>query len=687
MDINEMLLFYSFSQIKGVSTEKEKNYWSAGETLHSLADSLSTQQNLFGSEESNHDVFLSIKALQEGNVAFFQKHLEHKYYYRIAYSFPSDIMFLDIETTGLSTTYHYVTIVGWMLNGEYGCWIQGTDPEPFRKAFESAKMIVTFNGTMFDCKFLDYVFQTTEFSQKANLDLMFLCRRFNLRGGQKEIERSIDFSRPELLKETNGKEAIALWYAFLFGKRTALMQLIEYNFYDILGMSYILDWLFFNKIYGYEFPKLGAPQPFFRKAITLSRSAFLPSISVCIDIRTFVKKNISNFSIKLLQASTPYRIVGIDLAGKPSSRTGICLLKGTWAQTTVAHTDDDIVQFVQNAQPDLISIDAPLSLPKGRTSVYDDDPARESAGIMRYCERELKRRNVNCYPALIRSMQELTRRGIYLAERFRKNGYPVIECFPGAAQDIVQLPRKRTDESLLKSGLSKLGIRGPFRKEAICHDELDAITASLVGQFFISGFYEPLGIPEENDMIIPQRRYRPASHKIVVGLVGPAAAGKTTIGTYLEACGFYYIRYSQIIQKELFDNGHPADRNNLRTTGASLFCDNRQYDLNKKLASFIECHPMVVVDGMRHFEDYTFWKEQCFLNFVLIYIDTAYELRRKRFSVRGDESISYEAAVSHPAEAEVNTLRTKADYIIENSGTLEDLHASVHKILSSLNLD
>lgn len=687
MDLEQMLLFYSFSQIKGISAGKEEGYWASGQTLASLAESLSDQQTLFCEDRSSDEVLRSISALQDGDAAFFQDRLDRRFYYRIAYSFPQDVMFLDIETTGLSTIYHYVTCVGWILNGAYGCWLQGTDPEPFRSAFRSAKIIVTFNGTMFDCKFLDHAFHTEEFSQKANLDLMFLCRRFGLKGGQKEIERSVGFSRPEALKETDGKEAIALWYSFLFGKRPALKRLIQYNYYDVLGMAYILDRVFFEKVYGHEFPMRGAPSPFYRKTLAPRYSALLPSVPACKDIRAYVKEHISNFSISSLKVSSPYRIVGIDLAGKTSSRTGLCLLKGVSAQTAVAHTDEDIVRFVREAQPDLISIDAPLSLPKGRTSVYDDDPARESAGILRYCERELKRRNINSYPALIFSMQELTRRGIDLAGRFRRIGYPVIECFPGAAQDIVQLPRKHTDESLLKAGLSKLGIRGPFRREHVCHDELDAITASLVGQFFISGYYEPLGISEENDMIIPRKQRWPESHELVVGLAGPVAAGKTTLGRQLEGRGFHYIRYSQIIRQELSDSGHPASRDDLRTTGSALFCGNRQYDLNKKLASTLKRYPRAVIDGMRHFEDYTFWKEQCFRNFVVIYIDAEYELRETRFAGRGDESISYEAAVSHPAEAEVVSLRDKADYVIENNGTLEKLYASIQNIFRKLGFE
>lgn len=683
MDLKDMLLFYSFSQLKGVSEQRERDYWAEGKTLSSLADCLSDQQSLFDDGRIN-DISDCIQALQKENTDFFLDRTEHRHLYRIAYSFPRDVMFLDIETTGLSTVYHYVTCVGWLLNGEYGYWFQGTDSERFLTSFRAAKMIVTFNGTRFDCRFLDQAFQSSEFSQKANLDLMFLCRRFGLSGGQKAIEQELGFHRPESLKEADGKEAIALWYSFLFGKRSALKRLINYNFYDVLGMAYILDRVFFDKIYGLEFPTVGRPQPFYKNTTVLKLSRVLPPASVCTAIRKIIKAEISNFSRESLRDADNYRIVGIDLAGKTDSRTGLCLLVGSMAWTEVAHTDESILRFVEEVRPDIISIDAPLSLPNGRSSVYDDDPARDSAGIMRYCERELKRRNVNCYPALIRSMQELTRRGIDLAARFRKKGYPVIECFPGAAQDVVQLPRKRTDEALLKTGLSRFGIKGRFQEDAVCHDELDAITASLVGQFFISRYYEPLGIPEENDMIIPQRERRAPTHALVIGLAGLVAAGKTTVGNYLKEYNYHYIRYSQIIEKDLSDHCQANGRDDLRVAGVNLFQNNGQYALNHRVADEIAPFPRVVVDGMRHLEDYTFWKERCFSNFILIFIDTDYELRAARFAARGDENTDYDTAAAHPAEAGVPALRDKADYIIENNGTLDELYTSVHRILEGL---
>ncbi len=98
------------------------------------------------------------------------------------------------------------------------------------------------------------------------------------------------------------------------------------------------------------------------------------------------------------------------------------------------NTDEEIVQRTIEAKPDIVSIDSPLCRPAGRIAATDDDPGREEFGIMRECERELKRRGINAYPCLIGSMQNLTARGMRLAATLRGLGHPVIESYPGAAR-------------------------------------------------------------------------------------------------------------------------------------------------------------------------------------------------------------------------------------------------------------
>jgi predicted nuclease with RNAse H fold len=186
-------------------------------------------------------------------------------------------------------------------------------------------------------------------------------------------------------------------------------------------------------------------------------------------------------------AAAKARSVGIDLTGSEKRPSGWCLLAKARATTKALHTDDELVEATVKARPDVVSIDSPLSLPSGRLEVYDSDPTRAEFGIMRQCERELKRRGINVYPCLLPSMQALTKRGIALANRLRQLGLPVIECYPGAAQDIVGIPRKGAGIELLTLGMAEFGIKGHFGASSVTHDELDAITCALVSHFFLAG--------------------------------------------------------------------------------------------------------------------------------------------------------------------------------------------------------
>ena len=76
-------------------------------------------------------------------------------------------------------------------------------------------------------------------------------------------------------------------------------------------------------------------------------------------------------------------------------------------------------------------------------------------------------------------MKSLTMRGMRLAEELRKQGLPVIESYPGAAQDILGIPRKGSSLEELKWGLNRAGIHGTYLKNRVTHDEVDAITSAL----------------------------------------------------------------------------------------------------------------------------------------------------------------------------------------------------------------
>ena len=80
----------------------------------------------------------------------------------------------------------------------------------------------------------------------------------------------------------------------------------------------------------------------------------------------------------------------------------------------------------------------------------------------------------------------------------------MIESYPGAAQDILGIPRKKASLDELKWGLVRAGITGDFATTKVTHDEVDAITSALVGLYYLADDYLALGTPSEDYLIVPR---------------------------------------------------------------------------------------------------------------------------------------------------------------------------------------
>ena len=615
----------TFKHLDGIGDKKEFEIWRNGILNWDKYIDNQKRKSLFFDD---NDLKLSIEALESCDVNFFADRLNKKDYFRLALSFPQNTMFLDIETTGLSFYYDHITMIGWVMNGEYDYYVSGVDKkEKFIKVLNKAKVIITFNGTRFDLPFIKQEFKDTIIFPKCHIDLMYMCRRLGLKGGQKIIENKINFKRPKGLQDKGGYEATIFWDKYKWGDKSSLVNLIKYNFYDIKGMTCIFDYCV-KELYKREkydrFFKID--MKFFKNFSKLDLK----------EIKNFVKqhdipfdpKSILKFNDLKNKMKQDFKIIGVDLTGSEKKASGIALLQNNQVITELLKKDDEIVEFILKNNVGLVSIDSPLSLPKGRISVYDDS-GRNKYGIMRECEKVLKRRGVNVYPTLIQSMQKLTKRGIELANRLRKHGIPVIESYPGVVQDIIGLPRKQVSLDLLKKGLKIFGLEGDFEKKDISHDEIDAITSALVGVFFLSKDFEAIGTIDENFMIIPDLK-ADKKEKIVYGISGEIASGKTTIAKYLENKGFKYIRYSQILSKLLRNQGKVVNRENLQKIGEEFY-KNNQYELSKLVYNEIKDSDKIVIDGLRHLEDYTFWYEIFSSSFKLIYLEADINIRRKRF--------------------------------------------------------
>jgi len=193
-------------------------------------------------------------------------------------------------------------------------------------------------------------------------------------------------------------------------------------------------------------------------------------------------------------------VVGLDLAGVATRPTGLCILNGLAAETSEIFSDTDIMQKIIGAEPAIVAIDAPLYLPPGRVNLSE-----RCGSHLRDSDRALLKVGIKVLPPTLGPMRKLTARGIELRVYFEQKGFRVIEAYPGGAQDILGVPRKRQGVALLRAGLVKLGLSGLDGVES--DHELDAATAAYVGKLFLEGEADVYGDPAAG-IVLPKRRGR-----------------------------------------------------------------------------------------------------------------------------------------------------------------------------------
>lgn len=584
---------------------------------------------------------------------------------------PERTLFLDIETTGLSRHYHRITVIGFMLDGRYDACVTGDCMEELRRALGIADTVVTFNGSGFDIPFLRQEHPDLKLPER-HLDLRYACRYAGLSGGQKNIEAQLGIERGI---DIDGAGAVLLWHRYVAGDSSALEELVRYNYLDVAGMATLLDHVDSVLL---DDEELFRPVAFGQRIKALEKKHkdnVLPARA-----RGFVPRRFEDLFDET--PASDATIVGLDLTGSEKRPTGAAISRGRFVCTALLRTDDEILDYARSALPDVVSIDSPLSLPSGRVSVFDDDPGRDEFGIMRKSERLLKRRGINVYPCLLPSMQRLTLRGMSIADKLRKEGIPVIESYPGAAQDIVGIARKGAGLPYLVAGLKAFGYVGDFDRSNVSHDELDAITCCMVGSFFLSKKFEALGFEEEDALIIPD--LKPASLPQVIGVSGRIAAGKTTFSQALERNGFGYLRYSQIIDEVIVERGLVPQRSTRQLVGREINEGAGQRWLGKRLLSRMGESGRWVVDGLRFREDHAFWAEHLGSNFIHIHIEATPAMRMDRYCAPDMTPALFQTIDEAIVEREIDSLMQLADRTIQNHAAIADLENEAGKLVREI---
>lgn len=156
------------------------------------------------------------------------------------------VLFLDIETEGLSKERNDITLIGIYKDNRYYAFVRGFNFEKVLLLLTSTPFWITFGGENFDVPFVKKAFPGLVYP-KYHLDLYHYTPLVGIKGGLKKVEKALGLERKT--EGMNGYDAVKLWKKWQEeGDRAALRKLILYNREDVVNLKVILDYVI-SKIY------------------------------------------------------------------------------------------------------------------------------------------------------------------------------------------------------------------------------------------------------------------------------------------------------------------------------------------------------------------------------------------------------------------------------------------------------
>jgi uncharacterized protein YprB with RNaseH-like and TPR domain len=249
------MLRHSFVHLPGVGASRERKLWDQGilDWSRFLEAAESGRLGKKAVDSAVPRVRESLDAVAGGDPRFFRDLLPRREAWRLYPEFAERACFLDIETTGLSSSYAEVTLIGALSGGQLALFVAGINLDQFPAYIQQVPLLVTFNGSQFDVPFLKAHFPQARLDQ-AHIDLRFVLRSLGYRGGLKLVEQTLGLSRDRSIQGVDGFEAVRLWHRYRRGDRAALMKLALYNLTDVVNLVELIDIAVTHKIRNAAFP-------------------------------------------------------------------------------------------------------------------------------------------------------------------------------------------------------------------------------------------------------------------------------------------------------------------------------------------------------------------------------------------------------------------------------------------------
>lgn len=234
------MLTSTFVLLHGIGPHTERRLWDTGVLNWTTFLNSPALSGISPARKTWYDTQLAAAQshLDAGHAQYFATCLKPREHWRLFDTFRRRVLYLDIETTGMSARDGHVTVVGLYRNGCMTSLVRGETltEDRLRDELDQTDLLVTFFGSGFDIPYLQAKFPRLDF-RKPHFDLCFAARRLGFRGGLKSIEQELCIDRDQDVIGLDGWEAVRLWHQWKSGDEEALDLLLRYNIADTRNLE------------------------------------------------------------------------------------------------------------------------------------------------------------------------------------------------------------------------------------------------------------------------------------------------------------------------------------------------------------------------------------------------------------------------------------------------------------------
>jgi predicted nuclease with RNAse H fold len=217
--------------------------------------------------------------------------------------------------------------------------------------------------------------------------------------------------------------------------------------------------------------------------------------------------------------------VGIDLSSSPKRASIFAGIdcSGTLTRLSLFKESEEMLSMLEERRPEVVGIDAPLSLPSGLHCLEESCPCKPSNGLKgRAGEVELAQMGIGCFFTSKKSIiKPLIYRGVKYRKLLEEKGYKVIEVYPYATKVMLfgdQMPSKNKPEALqfLRTNLPSLARGVEEYAKNLNHDKCDAILTAYTASLFLKRETDSLGDEEEGAIAVPRLQRASRNGRLVM---------------------------------------------------------------------------------------------------------------------------------------------------------------------------